>query len=246
MVYLRSVRSLFFVASLSALTALSYADFGGPMFKVIASNAAGTGSFEAQYDSQYVTNSGQGYFWSLPEQVDIRNDAQEIIATLMGAVIYYSNDPLISLGFSVGAGASTTHFSIWSATMSFATIANPTGQTSAGVTVTDVLGDTASFTGSASGTNSYRALYNGVPGSEFHSALASFGVGANGSLTHNDNYGWVNVGAPVSDMTAHWDFRLSSFDFAGGTSRYEVLPVPEPSMLAALALGFVGCLRRRR
>lgn len=246
MVYLRSLRSLFFVASLGAVSALSHADFGGPMFKVMASNAQGAGTFEAQYDSQYVTNSGQGYFWSLPGQTDIKNDAGTVIATLMGAVIYYSNDPLVSLGFSVGAGASTTHFSIWSATMSFATIANAKGQTSAGVTVTDVLGDTATFTGSASGTNSYRALYNGAPGTEFHSALASYGVGASGSLTHNDNYGWVNVGSSVSDMTANWDFHLSSFDFAGGTSRYEILPVPEPSMFAALAIGIVACLRKRR
>lgn len=245
MVNTRLLRTNIAILAFASLTAVASADFGNVIFKVTATSSLGTGTFEVTREQAGFDPNNYSNTWSLGQSIDIKNAQGVKIATLGSGYARYINDPVVAIGFAVFAGASTTHFTISSGLLSFPTIANATGQTSAGVTITDFDQDGASF-GNSRGGDNYFARYNGNPGSLFKSMISPFSVSAGGSATQSSNYGWAAVGGSVSDMHAVWDFDLSAMDLAGGTSRYEILAVPEPASIAVLALAVAAIARRRR
>ncbi|MHB9038345.1 MAG: hypothetical protein ACYC64_16950 [Armatimonadota bacterium] len=166
-----------------------------------------------------------------------------------GAMLQYlmmgvDADPVITLNFVVLSGTSNTSFTISSALLSFPAI-NAEGTASAGVTVTDINGDTATATGLIPGSKFYEAAYNGS--SVFAKLVTSpIVAAAYGSTTGSENVPpWVGMGS-VSSMQSKFSFSLTPGDSASGTSVYTIREVPEPTCLGVLAMGLVGLAAGRR
>ena len=142
------------------------------------------------------------------------------------------------------AGQQNTVFTIDSAVLSFAPLANSIGRATAGVSVTDLTGDGATFTPWAGGA--YRSYYNGG-GTNFQNLIQSpIVAAANSSASTSDTFpavGYQNIGTTLTDIESEWQFTLSAGDLASGTSEFEVIPAPASVVLGLTAL--VG-LRRRR
>lgn len=150
--------------------------------------------------------------------------------------------------FSVLANSQNTSYQIASGIVSFGTISasSATAFASAAVTLVDTLGDGATLTPGANG--GYNALLNNgaiifddlfVAGSPLSVAP---GVGA-GNFSE-DTGSFLPTGIDVSSISAEWDFSLSSFDSATGTSTFTI--VPAPASAALIGLGGLAATRRRR
>ncbi len=183
------------------------------------------------------------YFWQLEEEVHVMDGTDEIFA-LTGASVTIFADPSVALNFNVIAGQQNTVFTIDSAVLSFAPLANSVGRATAGVSVTDLTGDGATFTPWAGGA--YRSYYNGG-GTNFQNLIQSpIVAAANSSASTSDTFpavGYQNIGTTLTDIESEWQFTLSAGDLASGTSEFEVIPAPASVVLGLTAL--VG-LRRRR
>jgi hypothetical protein len=131
--------------------------------------------------------------------------------------------------------------------VSFAALADPVGYASAAITVTSD-SDGAVLTGQFSGNTAYQAKYNGS--TVFSDLVSSITAPVDDSVTGRDRSpvaGWAVIPGSVNSIQSEFKFTLSAGDSASGTSRFEV--VPEPSGLAALAVGLVsigGLLTRKR
>lgn len=161
-----------------------------------------------------------------------------------------SGSQIFNLDFSVAAGALNTTFEIDAAPIAFAAFGNAAGLASAEVSLTDSAFSDAGAEFAANGAGAYTALYNGG-GTVFGDLFAS-------PITANRNTGpaTVTVGeatgggvfsaipGSVSDIQAEWNFSLSAFDLAAGTSTFIVTPTPAGAAL--IGLGGLACLRRRR
>lgn len=230
------------VATFLACSAIgAFASLDGPALKITASNSFGTGNWEIGFDQFRYNSTNDSYSWFMAAPASIKNSNGVEIATIGGANAYYQMDPVVALGFFVSAGASSTHFTITSALLSFSTINTPLGQASAGTTVTDVDGDGASLT---STTKLYNAYYNGFLANNFTGLVGNSSAVSNQTAVANESFGFAPIGVPVSDMSAKWEFDLSANDIASGTSRYEV--VPEPATLAVFGLAALALKKRRR
>lgn len=232
------------------------ADISNVVLRVQATNATGSGSFQA-YLSQMTYNPGnQTWTWSLPTPVVIFDDVTfDPVATLNSATLTLRDNPALSslvlMGFGVTAGTTETTFIIDSALVSFPTIPEPVamGRASAGFSVTDVNGDGARIMGlGPPGTGMYTAQYNGfVPsGSTFSNLVAQVlaGPGGSGSGSQNDPpAGDRPMGAAVYDMSARAAFTLTAFDLGSATTLYRIVPEPATASLALLA-ALVGVRRR--
>jgi MYXO-CTERM domain-containing protein len=174
-------------------------------------------------------------------------DGGTLVGTLSGLHMDIYDDPQVVLNFTAQANAADTKFIFTSALVSFAALTNPTGQASAGVTVTDNNFNGALLSGQESNGAAYWANYNGlVPGgtnyASFFSSVSATAL--EGTHTDNANQGPTPIAGSVSDMSAQFSFMLSAFDAASGTSNYQI--VPAPGALALLGLGGLAAMRRRR
>lgn len=158
-------------------------------------------------------------------------------------------DPVVTLRFSLDSDDSSTVWTISSTVVNFSAIASPLAYASAAVTVTSD-SDGAVLTGQFAGNKAYEATYNGTVA--FADLVSSINAPGDDSVTGRERSpavsGWTSIATPVSSIQSEFKFTLTAGDSASGTSRFEVV-VPEPSGLAALAIGLVsvgGLIARKR
>ncbi len=254
----------------SAAASVASADILGYVISVQAESTdefgvTRSGTYNVELDFSpgggYWNPDTQEYDWSLPNDVVITAGDGTVLGgirardpnnPLLRTSVYCREDPQVDVNFSVFAGSLNTTFTITSPTLSFATLANTQGRTSAGFSLTDLDGDGVSLSG-WNGNSVYTARYNGaVPGgTTFNDHF--FGTSGTpdpfGSYSTSENYpgvGFTPIGPDVSDMSSRFRFTLSANDIASGTSVYEIIPVPAPSAVALLGLGGLLVARRRR
>jgi hypothetical protein len=216
---------------------------GNPLVVVALTDTGLTSSWVVRPQDGTWSPDGMNWHYNNPNTVQLWSQGQ-LLGSISDISMSLIGDPQVNLNFSVQSGAVNTTFTIASALLTFPPINNATAQASAGVSVTDNNGDGVQLTGLQGGM-AYRADYNGlVPSGTNYASLIS-GVSA-GSLSSNTGSGSVGpntIPGNSSDMSSMWNFSLSPFDIASGTSTYQI--VPSPSGLALLCVGLIG-LRRRR
>lgn len=220
------------------------------LFELRSNNNDGVGSF-AVTSSQVQTDPATGELtWKLTSPVTLENGSRLVDAqfTFGGPTTRGPGVPVLSLTFSVQAGAFPTDFAIASGLLPFATINPAQGIASAGITATDVNATPgnqgATLTGLGPGGNAYSTYYNGFlgAGTLFQGFIPSVIAPPNFGNSESDGAGPLAMGA-VSDISAEFRFRLTPGDTASGTSNY--LVIPEPTTLSLLAIGALTLFRRR-
>jgi hypothetical protein len=236
------------------LGASVFADISEVVFHIRAETPNGEfAEYTAVLGDGYRDEAAGTYDWSIRQPVDMLSATGVPIARLMGASVFCRDDPQVDLNFSVFAGDVNTVFTITSPTLSFASIAEAVGRTSAGFTLSDLDGDGVTMT-DWNGNSVYTSRYNGaVPGgTTFHNSfMGTYGTpDPGGSFSDSDNYpgggNYVPIAGAVADMSSRFRFTLSPNDIASGTSVYEIIPVPAPSAVTLLGLGGILVARRRR
>jgi len=239
----------------AAFTATASADISEIVFTIVAENENGVSTpWTARFDPSYFDPRDNSYDWSLQGTVAL-NDAQgNLIAGLSMAHVYCREDPQVDLNFAVFAGALNTTFTITSPHLSFGTMSNVEGRTSAGVSATDLNSDGVSVS-SWNGDSIYTSRYNGnVPGGttfrdEFNGTFSNPVPGQTVTIGAADFPGagaFSPIAGPVSDMSSRFRFTLSAGDIASGTSLFEIREVPTPAGMTLLGLGGILVARRRR
>jgi len=240
------------MAALLGAAGIASSAFGGIVgdaFHITATNTAGK-TAEWTISSVGATWINDKATWKLTGAIDLRATDGELIARLDGLEVGYIADPVISMGFLVTAGGSTTNFTITSALLSFPTI-DAVARASAAITVTDIDGDGALMTGLLPGSKAYRAMLDGgvASGAQFAALVDPASAKSYSSNISTESSpagdGFTPVGN-VSDMQSQFSFSLSANDGASGTSVFVTQPVPVPGAAVALGLGLTAALRRRR
>lgn len=247
-------KKLLSILSLSVLvvvTSTAVADISNVVFRIEATNAAGSGSFEVTKDKLKFNPLTGTYTWNLPAPITLTGVGGPV-AVLDGGDLTLKSDPQVSLGFAVLSGTTTTTFIIESALLSFPPIPSSVaeGKASTALTVTDLDNNGATLQAlGAPGTGAYLAQYNGfVPsGTTFASliyrVLASAGGSGAGSQNHPPS-GYLSIPNDVNDMSAQLAFTLTANDSGSGTSNFQI--IPEPASLALLGFGALVLAGRRR
>ncbi|MCL4220229.1 MAG: PEP-CTERM sorting domain-containing protein [Phycisphaerales bacterium] len=211
-------------------------------FRITASSNGESASFVVNFeDGRW---EGSMWVYELNQSMDLDGVGLiESISASMGSGSRVAGQT-VTLNFNVAAGASNTVFQVTSAQFG---AAYPTawGRASAGVSVTDTLGNGATL--AAVGGAAYTAYYNAF-GSTFASLLnGSVVAGAFSTATASAEFPGGGLFGPVAgsvaDISAEWTFAVSAFDIASGTSVFTV--VPAPASLALLGLGGLAMRRRR-
>ena len=196
------------------------------------------------------TSGGQSQFvWSLDQPL-ILGGANGILGTVEGLTIRMDGDPGVSLGFQVTAGGLPTDFTVTSSTVAFTPINGVLAYCSAGVTVTDVDSNGATLGGLFAGNKIYQAQYNAGPlvwASLLDNVLCPVDQTAV-SGARLPGLGRQVFATTVSSIQSQFKFSLTANDMASGTSRFDVIPIPEPATLTLLLLGggLAAFIRRRR
>lgn len=245
-------------ASIAALVlgASASADIDPVVFHIRAErtdNPLEFAEYTAFFDPVYIDPTNGDYTWALTQPVNMFSQSGQMIAQLREADVFCRADPQVDLNFSVFAGDVNTTFTVTSPTLSFASIAQAVGRTSAGFSISDLDGDGVTMSG-WNGNSIYTSRYNGaVPGgTTFHdSFVGAYGTPIPGdTFSTSDDYPGAGLYAPivgsVSDMSSRFRFSLTANDIASGTSVYEILPVPAPSAVTLFGLGGILVARRRR
>lgn len=230
------------VAGLAGAVSVAQADVT-EAFRINAANVNGSSAFVVNFEDG--AWDGDTWTYELNNSTDL--DGVGMIESAL-VVIHSGNRAVgqtVSLNFNVAAGALNTVFEVSSATTS-AGYVSAFGRASAGVSVTDTLGDGATL--APDGSSVYTAYYNGLPGSAFAGLLnSSISAGAFSTATANADFpgggGFAPIAGAVNDISARWTFAVSAFDIASGTSVFTV--VPSPASLALLGLGGLAIRRRR-
>ena len=165
-------------------------------------------------------------------------------------------DPGISVNFSVeNTTNSPKTYEVTTIPLEFPAIVNPLAYATAAFTLTDSDGNGATLTGLLPGGKAYEAIYNnGDPGIVWTRLVGSFTADAYDSAISKERRPGVSpnremIPATIHSIQAHYKFELSAHDQVSLTSRFDVIDVPEPSILALLGAGAFGlavCVFRRR
>lgn len=224
--------------------AAASADIGDPVVVFEAVNGLGTGSFTVNLDDG--AWDGDSWFWMAMDPIEIRTDSGDLLVTLNEGSVFIDEDPVVGIGFAVAAGNADTVFTIQSSTVSFPTIFGAQGRASAGYTLTESNGDTATLTGQLAGGTLFEA--NTDLGTFTNLLTGPFSENsAFGTNSGTDEYpggGAFTLVGDVSEISVKWGFELSAHDQASGTSVFVVVPAPASAGL--LALGGLALGRRRR
>jgi hypothetical protein len=251
-----SLRSLW-CAGLGAVCVLAgaragLADISRDVFVIRAECSEGVAEYRAtSIDGHFAPNGS--YQWSLDQPVTLRSASGSVMAVLQGASVLCHEDPDVSISFDVLAGNLEIAFTISSAQVSFPTIMQGAGRTSATLALTDLTNDGAVLNPAAQ-PGAFTSRFNGAApgGTTFHDSFLSpvRVVIPGGSQTVSDDFpgggDYLAMGGPVSNIGVRYEFFLSHGDEASGTGFFRVEPAPAPASLWILAVGGLVRARRRR
>jgi len=193
-------------------------------------------------DTGYSFNGG-GWEWYDTVLGDLLGGVESLNMNIKTDATRAGSPQTVTLDFSFSAGFMNSSFTVNASPLVFSPITSVVGVASAALTVQDRFND--GVTVSPNGAGAYSALYNG--GTVFDDLFTGGVVTCAGGTSVNDatNGGSYSfVAASVSDISAKWDFTISAFDSATGTSVFTV--VPTPASAALLGLGGLVATRRRR
>jgi hypothetical protein len=232
----------------AALFGIAPSALGGIVGNPLTVTAYGDGGVQASWTLKANMGGWNGSDWSYDSSTPINLwSGSTLVGSLNNLHMEVFSDPQVILNFTAQANSSTTTFVFTSGLVTFGALVNPTAQASAGVTVTDNNGNGASFTGLQSDSRAYWANYNGTAPAGTNYATFFPAVSATalqGSNSMSDNLGPTPIAGSVSSMSAQFNFSVSAFDAATGTSNFQI--VPTPGALVLLSMGGMAAVRRRR
>jgi len=241
-------------AAAVAIAAGAQASISDPVIHVHASNAQGAGDFDVPLASG-TFNADGSYIFFLPAPVNITS-GPNVIATITQMSTFIrpasgTQPNLISFGFAVQSGGGAGTPTVFTMDTAFFDIgpALSVARTSAGIGVTDTDGDGVGFQGVEPGDGAYITQYN--HGSTFATLIHGLVANPNpdGSAHADDTNPGGGLYSPIgvaNNMNAEWAFFLTPNDTAGGTSAWEILPVPGPGAITLIGLGGLAAFRRSR
>lgn len=227
------------------------ASFSDPFLRVTASNGSGSGTFMVPLMDVTMNPNGTAV-WILPAPVNIV-DGPNTIATLTSITaiarpLTGALPNLLSVGFTFRAGSSDTTFIVDSTLFTIDPIIEERANCTAGIGISDLNGNGATFTGANGSGQGFRTAYNGVSpgGTEYCSVINNLAAGPGGSNNMNSTMPggglFDNVG-DVQNMSTRWHFTMSAGDQVAATSAFNVIPAP--GAISLLALGGLIASRRR-
>lgn len=250
------VTSVLGAAAILSLTAGASASMSEFCFTIRASAMVGGqmqfATYEVRSDSDavYYDPPSQTYGWELTSPLHLVSAEGTTLAILDSASILAIEDPVVSVNFSVTAGAVQTAFDITSTQLNFGALSDSvTGHASASFTANDDSGDgfvQVSPIGVFPNNKLYAARYNNtgtLDGTDFGGGLLN---GQTGQFIVGDagNVPLQAIPGVITNMQAGFQFSLSSGDQAAGTSTFTIIPAPGAAAL--LGLGGLLASRRRR